>query len=120
MSETWNECSLYKRYVETKIIYLSEIREERERQDRERRLMEMIKDAFDDIDEPKSEFWINRMFKYYSGRLHYLKTDYVAFLGSMDDDMVCGHYADGKSKRYCLMIRDKAREYLEMGKICAA
>lgn len=59
--------------------------------------------------EKKAEFWSMRIFRFFSRRFYGVtKTEWMTFLSEMDDQQACGSYQDSKSKRYCLLLRDRA------------
>lgn len=71
-----------------------------------------------EADEPKKQFWIDRLTSYYGKRFEGISdTDWIEMLSQFTDNQATGVYRDAKTKAYCLLIRDIARRLKAKGEI---
>ena len=103
------QCPLYKRYIRAKRGYLRELRVSVSRKEQERELWKLVATTMTELDEPKKQFWINRLFHFYDRRLYNLaKSDWIDILSQLNDNQAFGRYKMAKAQRYCIAIRDRA------------
>lgn len=112
------KCPLYKRYKKEKREYLKYLKNRILRKKQEEALWRFITDVFSELDEPNKQFWIQRLTKYYSKRMYYIRTvDWISFIGELNDRQAWGKYQDPKCRQYCLKIRDAALKRIDKQKI---
>ena len=92
----------------------------RRRREEQQALWDLLNEVFDSVDEPKRDYWVRRLFRFYTKRFWQL-TDFswIAFLAEMTDLQACGTYSNGKAKNYCLMVRNAAAEVCKYNKKAA-
>lgn len=109
MTETWRNCPLMKQYRNMKRTYIKEMMLERWKDGQRVELWNAIELTFDEITDPKKEYWKNRLFSYYCKRFKLLtKCSWLIFLGEMDDIAAYGTYKDTKARYYCCLVRNMA------------
>ncbi len=79
----------------------------------ENKLWNLINKAFDNIDEPKKNYWILRLYNFYYYRFYGVtKIGWIEFLSKLTNAQAYGKYENDKARGYCLMVRDQAiKEY---------
>jgi len=112
LRNAWVECPLFGEYKIIKRDFFREMRRDRRRREEQQALWDLLNSIFTDVDEPKRDYWIRRLFRFYTKRFWQL-TDFswIAFLAEMSDLQATGTYSDNKAKRYCIMVRDAAIDY---------
>ena len=112
LRNAWAECPLFRKYKIIKRDFFREMRRDRRRKEEQQALWDLLNSIFADVDEPKRDYWIRRLFWFYTKRFWQL-TDFswIAFLAEMSDLQATGTYSDKKAKHYCIMVRDGAIDY---------
>ena len=109
MAETWITCPLFRKYRETKRTYIKELRLEKWKEEQRIELWNAIRITFADIQEPKKEYWAQRLYSYYCRRFVLMsKVDWLVFLGELSDEQAYGNYKHLKAKEYCCLVRNTA------------
>ena len=109
MTGTWNECPLMTEYIRTKRNYMKELRLEEWRKRQRAELLRVISIAINQVDEPRKEYWIDRLYFCYCRRLRSVTgCEWTVFLGELSDEGAYGMYENAKARKYCLLVRDTA------------
>lgn len=109
MVHDWNHCPLMIEYDKTKRAYLKELRLEKWKEGQRAELWNAIQITFGSIDEPKKEYWMERLYSYYCRRFQRLTAcEWLVFLGELKDTAAYGDYIHEKARNYCCRIRDTA------------
>ena len=76
-----------------------------------RHLKDIVSKAFENVDDPKKDYWTDRISAHLSRRLqHSTKDKWVSMLAEFSDTAVYGPIQQKKMKEYLLMARDAAAE----------
>ena len=82
-----------------------------------RQLKEVIDRAFDQVDDPKRDYWSNRVSAHLNRRLYMCTKDkWVPMVADMNDTQAFGEIHRKKYKQYLLMARDAAAEEVRRNK----
>lgn len=112
VTQNWNDCPLLDEYRKAKRAYLKELRVQVWLKNQRQELWEVIGIAFANVEEEKKDYWRRRLYSYYCRRFSgHTKTKWIEFLACFTDSMAYGRYKQEKAKRYCVLVRDAAREY---------
>lgn len=80
-------------------------------------LKQVIDHAFEGIDDPKKDYWSNRISAHLNRRLERnTKTKWVTMLAEFNDTAAYGSIQQEKMKKYLLMARDAAAEEVRKNK----
>lgn len=101
--------------------YVKEMMREAKRQafvrNQKKQLREVIDNAFETINDPKKDYWSDRISAHLNRRLRTCtKAKWVPLLAEMNDDAAYGRIHQDKMKRYLLMTRDAAAEEVRKSK----
>ena len=101
--------------------YLKEMQREARRQayiQNEKKSMEqMIDHAFENVDDPKREYWANRVKAHWNRRLKgCTKARWVTFISEMTDSEAYGSAQQKKMKEYLIRVRDEAAKEVRKSK----
>ena len=94
--------------------YLKEMRRIKKRNayvsNEKKELRKLIDQTFEEIDEPKKEYWTSRIHAHLSRRLSFTKTKtrWIDLIGEFNDTIATGSVQQEKMKRYLLTVRDAA------------
>ena len=76
--------------------------------------MECVSEAFEYSEDPKKDYWINRIWRHFRDRFsHITKEEWITFLASLSDTQAYGPYFDHKSRECCIQVRNRARQILK-------
>ena len=85
--------------------------------DQKKTLRNVIDHAVDTVDDPKKDYWSDRISAHLNRRLSTTtKAKWVPLLAEFSDTQVYGRIQQEKMKRYLLMARDAAAEEVRKGK----
>ena len=95
--------------------YIKEMLREAKRQafikNQKKELRQLIDHAFESVDDPKKDYWSERISAHLNRRLGgCTKAKWVPLLAEFNDDAAYGRVQQEKMKRYLLMARDAAAE----------
>ena len=109
MTETWTNCPLMLRYKQAKRAYMKEMRLDKWRKEQQNELWYAIQLTFSEINEPKKDYWMQRLYSYYCRRFYrHYKTGWLIFLGELSNEQAYGEYRSGKAQYYCCRVRNTA------------
>ena len=101
--------------------YVKEMMREAKRQafvkSQKRELRNVIDHAFETVDDPKRDYWSDRISAHLNRRLNLCtKAKWVPLLADFNDSQTYGKIHQEKMKRYLLMTRDAAAEEVRKSK----
>lgn len=101
--------------------YVKEMMREAKRQafvkSQKKELKTLINHAFETVEDPKKDYWSERISAHLNRRLHRnTKAKWIPFLAELNDDAAYGRIKQEKMKQYLLMARDAAAEEVRRNK----
>ena len=87
---------------------MKELVQEQWRDEQRIELWDAVVLTFTDVDDPKKDYWIDRLYSYFCKRFYGLQCSWLVFLGELDDRGAYGEYRSEKAREYCCMVRDTA------------
>ena len=95
--------------------YMKEMQREAKRmafiRNQKKQLKMVVDRAFENVEDPKRDYWSNRIFAHYRRRFQgNTKARWVSLLAEFNDTAAYGPIQQKKMKQYLLMARDAAAE----------